>query len=338
MYNKVKLTRVKNAFVGLEQFIFIFERVVLMKMFRKAASIVLVSLMCCCVSIQSAASTSEAAAATSEQALTYEVALNNAAGEFIDEYPNHSELINEKLNTFLQDPELERVYVSSPDDALVIFNRAIEIGIEISSNDGIEPCMSTPVGSGWGTLYYCTVDASIQQEQENWCGPGSISMALSGIETYNRNTLISGYTRPTQSDIAPNVMGGDGAVPGNMTSYLNSMLKANKYTCEPITASTTKNDVKEYIINSLINNRPVILNSLPYNTFSYYSGCGYTGGHYLVVEDYNSYTDTYTVVDCTYLGDENNVYHGRHGQITIDEIYNSVKYVSGEDWRYVIHG
>ena len=328
----------KNAFVGLEQFKFIFEREVFMKMFRKVVAIVLGSLMCCCVSVQSVASASEAAAATSEQALTYEGALNNAAGEFIDEYPNYSEQINEKLNIFLQDSELERLFNDAPDDALVIFNRAIEIDIEISSDNGIAPCMSAPVGNGLGTIYYCTVDASIVQENNNWCGAGSTQMALTGIETYNRNTLISGYTRPTQSQIAPYIMDNTSigeSYPGSMTQYLNSKLTANEYTCEPITASTTKNDVKEYIINSLINNRPVILNALPYYTFSYYSDwSGLNTGHYLVVEDYNSYTDTYTVVDCTYLED----YHGRHTQITIDEIYNSVKYSSGASWRYVIHG
>ncbi len=194
-----------------------------MKMFRKVTAIVLASFMCCCIGIQSAASASETTVETAEISLSYEVALNNAAEKFIDEYPNYSELINKKLEIFLQDRELKRVFDNSPDDALVIFNRAIEIDIEISGNDGIAPCMSTPVDNGLGTLYYCTVDASIVQGYDsdtpeagykNWCGVGSTLMALTGIETY----------------------------------------------------------------------------------------------------------------------------HGRHTQITIDEIYNSVKYSSGANWRYVIHG
>ena len=218
--------------------------------------------------------------------------------------------------------------------------------------------MSTPVGSGLGTLFYCIVDATIVQGYDsdtpeagykNWCGVGSTLMALTGIETYNRNALISGYTRPTQSEIAPNVMepnviNGDSVV-WKIGNYLNSKLTANKYTYTEITSSISKNDVKQYIIHSLSNNRPVILHSMPYNAFAYYSCCGYTGGHYLIVEDYNSYMNTYTVVDCTYVNynSNNDVYHGRHTGVTIDEIYNSLYYIDTSNaennitGRYIIY-
>lgn len=114
------------------------------------------------------------------------------------------------------------------------------------------------IGGNLGILYYCTVDASIVQGYDNgiqnagyknWGGVGSTSMALTGIESCNSNALVSGYTRPLQSEIAPNVM----------------------------------------------NN---------------------------------------TIVDCTYLTD----YHGRHGQVTIDEIYNSLYRPANSIYgRYIIY-
>lgn len=53
-----------------------------------------------------------------------------------------------------------------------------------------------------------------------------------------------------------------------------------------------------------------------------------------VVEDYNSYSDTYTISDCTYI----EAYQGRHTGITYDEIYESLYYPSLEiTGRYIIY-
>lgn len=58
-------------------------------------------------------------------------------------------------------------------------------------------------------------------------------------------------------------------------------------------------------------------------------------GHYIVIDRYDAYTDTYRVVDCTYVSG----YNGRHSDITASEIYNCLLKPSGADnYGYLIYG
>lgn len=264
--------------------------------------------------------------------------LSKTADSYISEYPDYSELINDLLHEYSTDPELCREYEYSPDNAIETFSKSIEIELEIASHANcIAPTASTVVGSGLGVLYYCYVDDSIVQEENDWCGVASTLMALTGIEEYNSGTLVNGYVRPTQSQIADNVYDSslNSAVVGLIKNYLNTKVTYNTYTFKEITGSVSKTQVKNYIQNSLEKNRPVILHAKPYKAFNYYSNMSsYTTGHYIVVEDYNSYTNTFTIADCTYVSN----YQGRHTGITLDEIYNSLYSLSnGVSGRYIIY-
>lgn len=153
--------------------------------------------------------------------------------------------------------------------------------------------------------------------------------------------MVSGYKRPTQSQIDKEVAGTDGTgVVYKIKNYLNTQIKSSytQYRYEAINSSVTKYDVEEWIIDSLSKNRPVILHSKPYRDLDYYSDISFTkdeyydSGHYLVVEEYNSATDRYTIADCTYIG----TYQGRHTGVTLDEIYNSL--TNKSETRHIICG
>lgn len=227
--------------------------------------------------------------------------MQNVVSEYISRYPDYTDLIENLFIDYYSDEEFISHYNSTPQEAIETFSRAIEVELEIDvyiDSDLVSPASSTVIGSGLGVLYYCYVNDTIVQEETTWCGVASTLMALTGIEEYDSNGLKSGYSQPSQSTIASSVYD-----------------------------SSTQSAVVYKISN--------YLNSKPYAAFDYYSDLSYLSyGHYLVVEDYNSYSNTFTVCDCTYISD----YQGRHTQITIDEIYNSL-YNSADNvtGRYIIY-
>lgn len=262
--------------------------------------------------------------------------LQNISDSYIIKYPDNIEAIQNIMVEYYRNELFRSEYNISPESAADTYSRALEIQMEINGElSEVQPAGSTVIGGGLGVLYYCYVDDSITQEENNWCGVASTLMALSGIKRYDSGSLPSGYVLPEQSEIAPEVMGSYSAVVYKIKQYLNSLLANKTYTYKEITRSVSKSDIQEYIQNSLIKNRPVILHAVPYAGMGYYSSMSnLRTGHYLVVEEYSSYTDTYTISDCTYL----NQYQGRHEGITVDEIYNSLYNPSaGVTGRYIIY-
>ncbi len=269
----------------------------------------------------------------------FEQSLREMANLLCQYYPNYTDIIERKYDVFVSDEMMMNEFEYSPKDAMINFELAVEAAVGIAERKSIDPTAYTPIPGGM--LYYCNVDATIEQEENDWCGMASTLMALTGIENCNRSALISGYKRPTQSQIDKEVAGTDGTgVVYKIKNYLNTQIKSSytQYRYEAINSSVTKYDVEEWIIDSLSKNRPVILHSKPYRDLDYYSDISFTkdeyydSGHYLVVEEYNSATDRYTIADCTYIG----TYQGRHTGVTLDEIYNSL--TNKSETRHIICG
>lgn len=126
-------------------------------------------------------------------------------------------------------------------------------------------------------------------------------MALTGIENYSRNHLKSGYVRPTQKQIANNVINSENsAVVHKVADYLNSMLIVNKYKYYYSKYSLpTDDELTNKIKLSLAANRPVILWCNPYKAFKYYVGDGAskTKTHYVVIDEYDAVSNTFNIVD-----------------------------------------
>lgn len=318
-----------------------------MKNFKKAISMTMaaamaVSMMSTAPAFAEEADTSVEFVGTDGNTYTlteteFEQSLRELADLLCQYYPDYDEIIERKYDVFVSDEMMMSEFECSPEGAMINFELAIEAAIGIAERKHIDPTSSTPIPGGM--IYYCNVDETIEQENPTWCGVASTLMALTGIENCNRSALISGYKRPTQQDIALEVLGDKGtAIVYKIRDYLNTKIKSSytKYRFEPIENGVTKYDVEELIIDSLSKNRPVILHSKPYRDFDYYSDISFTNddnydiGHYLVVEEYNSSTDRYTIADCTYIG----TYQGRHTGITLDEIYNSL--TNKSETRHII--
>lgn len=267
------------------------------------------------------------------------ILIEDLSEEYYTLYPDKKDFIDSVISDYLNSEVFIEHYNTNPEGAIEILNTALKYEIDMhNTKTVIEPFASTPVGPGNNPLFYCYVDSSIIQEEKTWCGVASTLMALTGIEKYAKSDLVSGYKRPTQSAIAGKVIpkGDDTAWVYLITEYLNSQLKNNKYVYKKINSYVSKDNLKQYIYTSLLHNRPVILSAKPYASISYYIESKYNylinGAHYLVVEAYNSYTDTFTISDCTYLEDDNIVLQGQHDDITLDEIYDSV------DQRNIVYG
>ncbi len=249
----------------------------------------------------------------------------------IDEIPLSETFIRDKINYYLTDPVFLESYNNDFDSAIEVVNNALRIEYRTQNSVG----NNSRIVANNGTLFYCHVDSSIVQEQDTWCGVGSTLMVLTGIENNDSSDLVSGYTRPTQPTIATNVVtpdSGNTAVVAQIVSYLNKKIKNDKYAYVKISSSTTNSQICNYIKRSLGANRPVILRSYPYGTISYYNSLYNadmdlrTTAHYIVVEGYDSTTNTFTVSDCTDVeSNNNNQYQGRHYNVSMTEIYNCLQ-------------
>lgn len=244
--------------------------------------------------------------------------------------------VNSILLTFSTDKLFVSSFYENKSLALEIVDAAIKIEEKIQLSE------STNAVHPMGYIYYCYVDSTITQPNGSaWCGIASTLMALTGIENYDSNSLVSNYTRPTLSDIASETIQSGYVTPTvyNLTVYLNSKVTRNKYTYREVNSSITKAQITDYIKNSLADNRPVLLHAKPYQAFNYYveGGMSDTSGHYIVVEAYEPGNGMFTVSDCTYVT-HNPPYQGRHYNITIDEIYNSLYNPEEVTGRYIIYG
>jgi hypothetical protein len=181
------------------------------------------------------------------------------------------------------------------------------------------------------------IDFSFIQDEKTWCGVASTLFVLAYLETFERESLISNFIRPSQSEIAEHVIpdGEDTAFVYVITKYINSLFNpdairyrdgdelADEWEGNMVTQYVSEVTVYNRIITSLSLNRPVILNCNPYKGLNYYSGSGYNDNHYVVVVAYCEETDTFTIFDPTYI-ENDPPYQGRHDGITIGEIYNSL--------------
>lgn len=248
-------------------------------------------------------------------------------------YPN---LNNEDkqgiIEEYIDSSEFLLQYQHNKEAALdtIITRLAIDERISEKQNQGLSRSVSSN-----GSLFSCSVDTSIVQEKNTWCGVGSTLMALTGISSHSSHSLVLNYTKPTQTQISEEVIpqGQTTAFVYAIKDYLNSQLHTNAsshYTYTPVGNQMTVTEVTNYIKYSLAADRPVILNAAPYGTLSYYNGSGISSlyRHYIVVDGYNRSSDTFWVADCTYLSN----YQGRHYNVPASEIRDCLT-----NGGYIIH-
>lgn len=260
--------------------------------------------------------------------------LYSLADEYEQQHPEYSFIVYRTLDEYINDSNMVEEYLNSPELAAESFYRALQINIDIEM-----PPMSinsvVPIYGGHA-MYCCNVDETIQQpDKSDLCGPASTLMALSGIKK-SAPSQLNITSLPDIDSVAKEERKNNVTYVYLVSKYLNSKIKNNypKYTYKEVTSNVSADDVQSYITHSLAVNRPVLLHAKPYKAFNYYEGTTTNAGHYIVVEEYNTATNTFTVCDCTYLDD----YHGRHYNITLDEIYTSLYCPkNGATGRYIIY-
>lgn len=203
--------------------------------------------------------------------------LRDIADRYILHYPECADIIEHEYECYLNDEMLISSYCVSKNDATDTFETALKISLRNETQEIVGLYNMTPTAGD--RLFYCDVDTTIVQQQTTWCGVAATQMALTGIQNCSSSNLISGFTLPSQTDIANSVCNESGeAVVANVRTFLNNKLKttAYKYTYKQISDSVDAEEVGNYIRNSLYINRPVILHAKPYSAFDYYSGVTYT--------------------------------------------------------------
>lgn len=108
----------------------------------------------------------------------FEQRLREMADLFCRYYHNYIEIVERKYNVFVSDEMIMNEFAYSPENAMMNFKLAVEAAVGISERKFIDPTAYTPIPGGM--LYYCNVDATIEQEDNDWCGMASTLMALTG--------------------------------------------------------------------------------------------------------------------------------------------------------------
>lgn len=320
-----------------------------MKKFRKILSVALCAcLMGSTFCFSAEAKSPKATSSSSEVGFVQDLRL--VANEYIAHNPEYADIIEKEYESYCYDEMLISSYNTSREDAIDTFETSLKIALRNASSEninqgGIAVLSLSPTGHD--SLFHCIVDTTIKQERGTWCGVAATQMALTGIQNSSPSNLISGFTLPSQQDIAEEVCYYDGEKDLNGTAYvyyvtkfLNRKIKSTsyRYTYKEITSNITPEDVRGYIQGSLYINRPVILHAKPYQAFDYYSGISETCGHYVVIDQCYLNSDLFRVVDPSDLSYNDSPYQGIH-YVTLDEIYNSLYCPSNDvSGRYLIYG
>lgn len=108
----------------------------------------------------------------------FEQSLREMANLLCQYYPSYTDIIERKYDVFVSDEMMMNEFEYSPKDAMINFELAVEAAVGIAERKSIDPTAYTPIPGGM--LYYCNVDATIEQEENDWCGMASTLMALTG--------------------------------------------------------------------------------------------------------------------------------------------------------------
>lgn len=240
---------------------------------------------------------------------SFESELSNIGMEYCQKYPQHMERIKLKVEAYQNNDSYREYYEESPAEAIENIFDSLDSYIEYAENRAL----AGPINSAnWGispldvdsnpnrVRYYVNTPLAMQQNNY-YCGPASVYMALEGIRKHTPSFVKSGITNTQSANAA--AMGTNssgGTSEGAIRSRMNEMLNGKRYAMD-FKNLFTKDEFITYIQNSLAQNGPVIV--LISNPFlSYYKNIGYpyTSGHYVVVTEcvVSNYTNvTFTVND-----------------------------------------
>lgn len=229
------------------------------------------------------------------------------------------ETVKEFINIYKNDPLFSEDFLQSPEDALDMVKDVIN-GALVSLYR-IQPAWTD------GQIYSADGVPTHSQIQNNSCGAAS---ALQVIVFRGGGSSIAGSTMNTKEAtlISETNLNLNGSIyVYEVRNLINEYTIPNDYVyieCTNMSNST----FRTLVLNSLAQDRAIILHAIPKYLTSYYPSTA-TTGHYIVGTTYFAALDQFSLNDCHY----NPSYNGIH-TVAMTEAYNSIHSQSG---RYLIY-
>lgn len=259
--------------------------------------------------------------------LSIDECANNIKTIYIERYPEAETVINEIVDTIVNDTQFVVFFEQEGATAFQI--------VEDSLCDVLIPTASA--SSLYKGVYSSRYPLPIITQKEKWyCGPASVQMALIGNGVLHNNTQDKSDSK--QEDIASCLNTNTGGT--NITeisAYMREQFpEANgyEYKAKAFTCYTYQNAI-EMVKISLQQNAVAIIRVDDTSVLDYYNGEQFT--HYMCISEVDTIEDTVKLVDPHY----DSVYRGYH-EISISEFeelvnYNGwiVLYTSAKDGYYV---
>ncbi len=239
----------------------------------------------------------------------YPSSILSVRAEYVDEYPNDVELIDNVIEDIFDDPQFTAIYDCDEEEAADTLRDALDRSIQ--SECGIQP--QSYVGTYASSKYYVPV---VKQKTNYYCGPASIIEALVG------NGILDDENSVTQGTIAAKAgTTSNGTYVYKVRDVLNSYYSSSPYEYKYVSHYTSKDSVY-LLVDSLANDFvPVVLFS---NTskLGYYNGKAYS--HYVAVEYVDLNAKKIGIVDPNYISP----YGGEH-EVSFDSFS---KALDSEGW------
>lgn len=248
----------------------------------------------------------------------FEADLDRLGSEYVKAYPQFSDGINIRIDTYKSDEGIKSRYDNDSDELLQYVCDVIDYYIDYKSSEGISTCAVTRPNSRV-TNYYVTCPL-VKQISPNYCGPASVYMAMEGIKYHSPSSVNSSYSG-NQADIGSEmgIIGiDDGAFESDIQLFMTNHLQGKTYYYLPKSVFTQKEYV-DHITKSLEEDCPVIVMIEPPFLSYYPSDYHWQSDHYVVVtrciKENNSYT--LRVNDPNYYGSICGTY-----TVELSDLYN----------------
>lgn len=271
--------------------------------------------------------------------------LNAITSEYTQNYPQYSEEITQKVNSFRNHDSYKEYYEESPDSAIDNICGVLDCYIDYRESngnadqyaDGISP--QATGGDQWGNRYYVNVPL-IEQDTNYYCGPACVYMTIEGIRNHMSSCINTSITNTQEAHAkAMEITASGGTDEGKLRNRLTSMLYNEKYLMD-YSNQFSESEFITYTKNSLAKNGPVVLMIYPHD-LSVYQNANYptTGGyatsnHYVVVS--SVYVNRSTGETTFTIKDPNNWNNGELNKtyaVSSSELYNSFISIIWMKWN-----
>lgn len=275
--------------------------------------------------------------------------LNAITSEYVQNYPQYSDEIALKVDSFRNRDSYKEYYGENPSGAIENIYGVLDCYIDYRKNadqstEGISP--QATGGDQWGNRYYVNVPLE-KQDTNYYCGPACVYMTIEGIRNHMPSCINTSITNTQKAHAEAmktdkNFSTGEDDLRDRLTSMLHNekYFMDAKYADNYGTINFTEEQFITYIKNSLNKNGPVVVLIYP-QAFSVYNNANYptTGGyatslHFMVVSgvyiNRSTGAATFTIKD---PNDWNNGALNKTHIVSSSELYSCFHSIVWMNWQ-----